>query len=156
VNAFRADLDLSVPACASEPRSDGGLTVAEDPFGSGSIQPTGSRREHHGNLLGGGFQTVEGGVAPGSESRVTGRASKGLDLLDLTMPAIANQRMDVSISDPEVRALPVGTSEAFGVYPLGCSPAAFHLTPGARLPQEQVSRLRSRGDRWDNQAGCVA
>ena len=28
--------DLSVPACASEPRSDGGLTVAEDPFGSGS------------------------------------------------------------------------------------------------------------------------
>jgi hypothetical protein len=32
--------DLSVSACASEPRGDGGLTVAEDPFGSGSIQST--------------------------------------------------------------------------------------------------------------------
>ena len=30
-------------ACASEPGGDGGLTVAEDPFGGGNIQPFGQR-----------------------------------------------------------------------------------------------------------------
>ena len=43
--------DLSVPACPCEPRGDGGLTVAEDPFGSGSIQPFGQRRQDYGNLV---------------------------------------------------------------------------------------------------------
>ena len=28
---------LSVPACASEPRADGGLMVTEDPFGGGTV-----------------------------------------------------------------------------------------------------------------------
>jgi hypothetical protein len=103
-----------------------------------------------------GFQTVQGGVAPGTERGVTGRASKGLDLLGLAMPAIAHQSMNVSIGDPAIRALLVGTGETLGVYSLGCSPAAFHLTPGARLPQRQVSRLTRRSDRGGNQAGCVA
>ena len=31
--------DFSVPAGASEPRGDGGLTVAEDSFGGGSVHP---------------------------------------------------------------------------------------------------------------------
>ena len=35
---------LSVLACAGEPGGDGGLTVAEDPFGGGRIQPFGQRR----------------------------------------------------------------------------------------------------------------
>ena len=34
---------LSVFASASEPGGDGGLTGAEDPFGSGDIQPFGQR-----------------------------------------------------------------------------------------------------------------
>src|SRR5215469_14497592 len=42
--------DLSVPACACEPSGDGGMTVAEGPFG-GSIQPLGQRREDYGNLV---------------------------------------------------------------------------------------------------------
>ncbi len=29
--------DLSVPACASEPRGDGGLMVTEDPWGFASV-----------------------------------------------------------------------------------------------------------------------
>lgn len=59
------------------------------------------------------------------------RASKGLDLLSTTMLAIANKSVDLSLGDPEVRALWVGTSEAFGLYPLRGSPPAFHLTPGS-------------------------
>ena len=70
--------------------------------------------------------------------------------------AIPNESMDVSVCDPEVQTLLVGTGEALRIHPLGCSPAAFHLTPGARLPQEQVAFLTRRGDRWDNQAGCGA
>jgi len=41
------------------------------------------------------------------------------------------RRVDASVCDPRVRALLVGTGEALSVHPLGCSPAAFHLTPGA-------------------------
>jgi len=123
--------ELSVPACASEPRGDGGLTVAEDPFGGGSIQSFGQRREHHGNLMGRGFQPVQGRVAPGSERRVASLAAKGLDLLGTAILAISNESVDVILCDAEVRTLRVGTSEAIGGYPLGGSPPAFHLTPGA-------------------------
>jgi len=48
----------------------------------------------------------------------------------MTMPAISDEGVDMSIGDPEVRALLVWTGEALGGYPLGCSPSAFHLTPG--------------------------
>jgi hypothetical protein len=77
----------------------------------------------------------------------------------MAMRAIADERVDVSISHAEVRALLVGTGEALGVDPLGCSPAAFHLTPGTRLPQGQVSypaRGCRRGDRRGSQEGFVA
>ena len=46
---------LSVLTCAPEPGGDGGLPVAEDPFGRGRVQPFGQRREHHGDLLRRGF-----------------------------------------------------------------------------------------------------
>jgi hypothetical protein len=62
---------------------------------------------------------------------MTGLAAKGLDLLGTAVLAIPNQRVNVSIGDPRVRALPIGTGETLGVHPLGCSPPAFHLTPGA-------------------------
>jgi hypothetical protein len=52
--------------------------------------------------------------------------------------AIPDESMDVSVCDPEVQTLLVGTGEALRIHPLWCSPAAFHLTPGARLPQGLV------------------
>jgi hypothetical protein len=122
---------LSVVPSAGQPRGDGGLAVAEDPFGRGSIQSFGQGREHHGDLVRGSFQTVQGGVAPSTERGTAGRASKGLDVLGTAMRAIPDQRVEVSIGDSEVRALLIGTGQAFGGYPLGDSPPAFHLTPGA-------------------------
>jgi hypothetical protein len=81
--------------------------------------------------MGRGFQAIQGGVAPGAERGVAGRASKRLDALGLAMLAIANQRMNMSIGDARVRALSVGTGVALGVHALGGSPAAFDLAPGA-------------------------
>ena len=92
--------------------------------------PRAESREHHGDLVRRGFQPVEGGVTPRTERGTASRTSEGLDPLGLAMFAISDQRMDVSIGDPEVRTLSVGTSEAFGGYPLGCSPLVFHLAPG--------------------------
>ena len=69
--------------------------------------------------------------APGTERRVACLTAKGLDALGVTMLAIANQRVDLGIGDPEVRALQVGTGKALGVHPLGRSPPAFHLAPRA-------------------------
>jgi hypothetical protein len=69
-------------------------------------------------------------VASRAERGVTGRASKGLDLLSATMCAIPHQGVDSSVSDAEVRTLVVGTGEALSVYPLGSTPPAFDLTPG--------------------------
>jgi hypothetical protein len=42
---------LSVLASTGQPGRDGGLSKAEDPLGSGRVQPFGQRREHHGDLL---------------------------------------------------------------------------------------------------------
>ena len=64
-----------------------------------------------------------------TERGEAGRTSKRLDPLGMAMLAISYQRMDGSVCDAEVGALLVGTSEACGVYALGGSPAAFHLTP---------------------------
>jgi hypothetical protein len=92
--------------------------------------PSASRDEHHGDLLRGSFQTVQGSGAPGSEGGAASETSKGLDALGTAMLAISDEGVDVSIGDPEVRASLVGTGEALGLYPLGCSSAAFDLTPG--------------------------
>jgi hypothetical protein len=62
--------------CASQPSGDGRLPVAEDSLGSRKIQPFGQRREHHGDLLRGGLQTVQGRVASCSKRGAAGRASK--------------------------------------------------------------------------------
>jgi hypothetical protein len=75
----------------------------------------------------------------GREGGVTGLTPKRLDPLEMAMLAVADQGMDVSFCVPEVRALRVRTSEPFGLYAFGSSPAAFHLTPGTRLPQTLVS-----------------
>ena len=121
---------VRVPACTSEPPRNSGLSKAEDPLGGGRVEPFGQRREHHGDLVRGGFQAIQGGVASGTERAVARLAAKGLDLLSTPMLAVPDKRMDVSVSDAKVRALLVRTGEALGVDPLGGSPTAFHLRPG--------------------------
>ena len=49
---------LRMLPCTSEPGRDGRLSVAKDPLGCGWVEPFGQRREHHGDLLGRGFQTI--------------------------------------------------------------------------------------------------
>ena len=80
--------------------------------------PRAERRQYHCDLLKGGFQTVQGGVAPGSESGVAGLATKCLDLLSMTMLAIPNQGMNMSVGDAEVQALPVSASLPFSQHNL--------------------------------------
>ena len=46
---------LRVLAGASQPSGDGGMSVAEDSLSGGRIQPFGERRQHHCDLVGGGF-----------------------------------------------------------------------------------------------------
>jgi hypothetical protein len=121
---------LSVLASTGHPGSDGRLLVAEDPFSGGRVQPFGQRSQHHCDVLGGGSQTVQGGVASSTERGAAGLTTERLDPLSMTMLPIPDESMDVSVCDPEVRTLVIRTGEAFGVYPLGCSSSAFHLTPG--------------------------
>ena len=118
------------------------MSVAEDPLGGGSIQSFGQRRQHHSDLVRGRFQTVQGGMAPSAERGAAGLAAKGLDVLGLAMLAIPNQRVDLSIGDAEVGALRVGTGEAFGVDPLGRSPAAFDLAPRAHRHRSKSHNTR--------------
>ncbi len=82
---------LSVRALARQPESNGGLTIAEDPFGGGSVQPFGQRREHRRDLGRGGVQTIQGGVASGSEGGVASLTTKRLDPLSLAMSAISEK-----------------------------------------------------------------
>ena len=121
---------LSVLPCAGQPGDDRRLTVAEDPLGGGRVQAFGQSRQDHGDLVRGSLQPVQWGVAPGTERGVAGLTTKRLDPLCRTMLAISDERVDVSIGDPEVCALLIGTSKALGVHSLGYSPPAFHFMPG--------------------------
>ena len=69
-------------------------------------------------------------MASSREGHVASLTAKGLDALSLAMRAIADQGVDLSISDPEVRTLLIGAGVALGVHALWCSPAAFHLAKG--------------------------
>ena len=136
---------LRVLTSARQPESDGGLTVAEDAFGGGSIQPFSECGQDHCDLVRGGFQAVQRGVAPSSERRAAGLTAKGLDALGMAMPAIPDQGVNVSVCDPGVRALLVGTGEALGVHPFRGSPAAFHLTPGSDRQRRWLYTRREGG-----------
>ena len=68
-------------ASASQPGGDGGLSKAEDSLSRGRVQPFGQRRQHHGDLLRGGFQSVQGRVASSAERGAAGLTAKGLDPL---------------------------------------------------------------------------
>ncbi len=122
--------ELRVLTCTSQPGGNGRLPGAEDPCGGGRVQTFGQRREHHGDLLRGGFQAVQRRVAPGGERGAASLATKRLDWFTAAMFAIPNERMEGSVGVAEVGALTVGTGEAFGVNAFGCTSAAFHLSPG--------------------------
>jgi hypothetical protein len=51
----------------------------------------------------------------------------------------------MSICDPGVQALLVGTGEALGVHPLGSSPPAFDLAPGAHRERRRLHHRRKGG-----------
>src|SRR5215469_6623686 len=77
--------------------------------------------------------STEGGAASLTAQR--------LDPLGLAMLSIADQRMNVSISDAKVRALLIGTGEALRVYAFGSSAPAFDLAPGARRRRAHNRRV---------------
>jgi len=130
---------------ARQPSRDRGLSVAEDAFSRGRVQPFGQRRQHHGDLVGGRFQPVQGRVMSSAEGGAARLTAKGLDALGSPMLAIADERMPVGVSVAEVCALPVGTGEAFGGYTLRSSPAAFHLAPGAHRSRYWSCTQRASG-----------
>jgi hypothetical protein len=68
--------DLSVPACTQQPPCNRGLSKAEDAFRRGRVQPFGQRRQHHGDLLRGHFQTIERRVASSAERGATRLTAK--------------------------------------------------------------------------------
>ncbi len=136
---------LGVFPCARQPGGDRGLSKTEDPRGSRKVQPFGQRREHHGDLLRGRFQTVQGRVASRTEGGAAGLTPKGLDRFGLAMFAIAHQRVPMSVSVAEVPALPVRTGEPFGGDAFGSSAPTFHLTPGAYWRRYWSSTQRGRG-----------
>ena len=59
--------------------------------GERPCQPFGERRQHYCDLVGGGFQTIQGSVEPSTERGVTGLAAKCLDLFSVTMFAISKE-----------------------------------------------------------------
>jgi hypothetical protein len=122
---------LSVLPSAGRPGGDGGLTVSEDPFSGGWVQPFGACCQHDCDLVRGGFQTIEGSVTPGSERGVASLTAKGLDAFGLAMLTVSNQSMNVSVCDSKVGTLSIRTGEALCVHPLRGSPTAFDLAPGA-------------------------
>ncbi|HEX9134834.1 MAG TPA: hypothetical protein VF844_21320 [Ktedonobacteraceae bacterium] len=75
---------------ASEPGGDGGLSVAEDPLCCGRGQLFSQCREHQGDLVRRGFQTVQWSVTSSTERGVASRTSKRLDPLDTAMLAISD------------------------------------------------------------------
>jgi len=121
---------LCVRALTGQPGRDRGLSITEDPPSLGKVQSFSKGREYHGDLVGRGFQTIQGGVATSGEGGAAGRASKRLDALGMSMLAIADDGVDLSIGDPGVGALWVGTGKALGLHSLGCASAAFDLAPG--------------------------
>jgi hypothetical protein len=138
---------LSMLTCTGQPGGNGGLPKAlrparppKDP----ALRP--ARDPHHGDVMGRGFQPRQRRVAPGSEGGTAGRASKGLDLLGLAVLAISDQGVDLSIGDPGVRTLRVGTGESLGVDPNASSPPACDLAPGTHRERRWSHSRRRSGD----------
>ncbi|TMD57786.1 MAG: hypothetical protein E6I91_22150 [Chloroflexi bacterium] len=106
------------------------------------IQSFGKPREHNRDPAREGvFRRYNGVLRRARERGAARRASKGLDALGPAMLAVADQRMEVSVSVSKVLTLRVRTSEARGLYAFGGTPPAFHLAP---WPHRQGRRHYSR------------
>ncbi len=137
--------ELRVFPCASQPGSDRGVSKAEDPRGRRRVQPFGQRSQYHGDVIGRGFQPVQGRVSSRTEGGAARLTPERLNPLGLAMLAISDEGMEGSVGVAEVRALTVGASEPFGVYAFGGSPSAFHLAPGSHRHWGRHSSRRCRG-----------
>ena len=126
--------ELRVRARTRQPPRDGGLSRAEDPCGRGWVQPFGQRREHHSDLVGGGFQAIQGGVESSTERGAARLTPERLNPLGLAMLAISDEGMEGSVGVAKIAARSVGTGEARGVHASGALPADF--SPHARGAQE--------------------
>jgi hypothetical protein len=82
--------DLRVLTSTSQPSGDRGLTVAEDPLCCGMGQPFSQCREHQGDLVRRGFQTVQRSVTSSAERGVASLTTKRLDALYTAMLAISD------------------------------------------------------------------
>jgi len=136
---------LSVLASTRQPGGDGRLPGAEDPRGCRRVQPFCKRGEHHGDLVGGRFQTIERRVASSAKCGAARLAAEGLDRLSAPMLAVPDKRMDASVCLAKVLTLRIRTSEPFGVDAFGGSPLAFHLTPGTHRHWRWLSSRRGGG-----------
>src|SRR5258708_37057253 len=111
------------------PGGDVSLSKAEAPFGSGSVQSFGECSQRHCNLLRGGFQTIQGGVSPSSERGAVGLTAKRLDPLGLALLAGPDQGRHLSLGEPKLWALLLGSGEPVLGEPLRCSPHGFQPAP---------------------------
>src|SRR5215472_10278609 len=84
-----------------------------------------ARRARRRPGTGRGFQPVERSIASSAERGAARLTTKRLDAPSMPMPAIADQRMDESVSVAKVLALRVRTSEPFGRYADGALPGGF-------------------------------
>ena len=96
--------ELRVLARTSQPPRDGGLTVPEDPLGGGWVEPFGQRSEHHRDMTGRSFQSVQGRVTSSAERGAARLTAKGLDVFGLSMLAIPNQRVELIVGVAKVEA----------------------------------------------------
>jgi len=115
-----------------------------------ALQP-GQRSEHHGDLVRGSFQPVEGRDAPGSERITIGLTAKRLDALGMPMFAIADEGVDMNIGDPVVGALLVRRANPSVFTRLGAPRRLFtslHRRTGAGAgppPSEAVEARQHAG-----------
>jgi hypothetical protein len=119
----------AVLAGSGQPGGNRACAVPKDPHGCGDTEPFGQRGQDCCDPLGLSFEAIERRVAAGREGRPAGLAAKGLDALSLAMRPIADEGMDVGISDLVLRTGRVGTSEAVRHNAFWCPTSALQLTP---------------------------
>src|SRR3712207_4921993 len=120
---------LSVSTAASQPARHGMLTMAEDPTGSGEVQPLSQCRQHLADLGGGGLEPVEGGVPPGADLGAAGLTAEVLDVIGAMMTT-TDQRVEGRVGDAVVAAGRVGAGRAGRVDRLGPTAATRGRPPG--------------------------
>jgi len=107
----------------------------------------------------GSFQSVQRRVPSRTERGAACLTTERLDPLSMPMPAIADQRMEESVSVAKVLALRVRTSEPFGRYASGALPGGFlsrAMVAPAEAPALHPTRVWRRDDRQDSRLGSAA